>query len=102
MNSLVIALAESGLQVAAEVPLLVHFRGRVVGAFRADMVVNDSVIVEVKAVERIAKAHEVQLVNYLRATGKQVGLLLNFGPRAQFKRRVSYPRKNPLLSASSA
>lgn len=102
VNSLVIALAESGLQVEIEVPLVVRFREHVVGIFRADMVVNESVVVEVKAVERIIKAHEVQLVNYLRATGKHVGLLLNFGPRAQFKRRISYTRTNPLLSAPSA
>ena len=102
VNSLVLALADLGLEVEAELPLVVHFRGHVVGVFRADLVVNGSVIVEVKAVERIITAHEVQLVNYLRATGTRVGLLLNFGPRAEFKRRVCTTSKNQPLSASSA
>ena len=88
VNALVIALDEVGFKVETEVPLAVHFRNRVVGQFRADMLVDDTLIIEVKAAQQLARAHEVQLVNYLRATGIQVGLLLNFGPRAEIRRRI--------------
>jgi GxxExxY protein len=88
VNALVIALAEMDLRAETEVPLLVHFRDRLVGQFRADLLVEGRLIVEVKAVSQLVRIHEVQLVNYLRATGHRVGLLLNFGPRAQLRRRV--------------
>src|SRR5690606_1744299 len=91
VNALVIALGEAGLKVETEVPLAVLFRNHVVGQFRADLLVDDKLIVEVKAAQQLAKAHEVQLVNYLRATGIQVGLLLNFGPRAEIRRRICKP-----------
>ena len=87
-HSLAIALQEAGLRVARQQPIEVSFRGRVVGEFRADLVVEDLLIIEVKACSALSGAHEAQLLNYLRATGYQVGLLLNFGPQAQFKRRV--------------
>jgi GxxExxY protein len=79
---------------AREVPFLeqmdlrVFYRGHPVGAFRPDFVVGDRVIVEVKAVSALTGAHESQLVNYLMATGMQVGLLLNFGAKPEFRRRV--------------
>jgi hypothetical protein len=66
----------------------VSFRGNIVGRFRADLVVNEIVLVEAKAFPRLQSAHEVQLLNYLRATVLEVGLLLNFGPRPQFRRLV--------------
>jgi len=68
--------------------MLVSYRGRVVGDYVADMVVEDKIIVEVKAVSELNAVHEVQLVNYLKATGLQVGLLINFGRSVQVKRRV--------------
>ncbi|TAK38493.1 MAG: GxxExxY protein [Lysobacteraceae bacterium] len=88
VNAMVIALGELGLKAAREVPLEVRFRSKVVGQFRADLLVEGRLILEVKAVSHLAIPHEVQLVNYLRATGIQVGLLLNFGPRAELRRRV--------------
>lgn len=88
VNSLVIALRAAGLDARLEVPLLVKFRNQVVGQFRADLVVEDRLVIEVKAVSHLLKAHEVQLVNYLRATGIGVGLLLNFGVRPELRRRV--------------
>ncbi len=87
-NALAIALSEAGLQVQSQVPISVGFRGRSVGEFRADLLVGESLIIEVKAQAAILATHEAQLLNYLKATGIPVGLLLNFGPRPQFKRRI--------------
>lgn len=92
VNALVIALGAIGLEVRLEVPLVVTFRGHVVGHFRVDLLVEDRLVVEVKAVSNLLKAHEVQLVNYLRATRINVGLLLNFGTRPELRRRVYQPR----------
>jgi GxxExxY protein len=102
VNALVIALAEKGLNAQVEVPLLVRFRNHVVGHFRADLLVEESLVLEVKAVSALAKAHEAQLVNYLRATSIPIGMVLNFGPRAEFKRRVCTTRLNRPLSDPSA
>jgi GxxExxY protein len=101
-NALLIALGEKGITARTEIPLIVRYRDRIVGHFRADLLVENRIIVEVKAVARLAKAHEAQLVNYLRATGIAVGLVLNFGPRAEFRRRVCTFRSSPPLSAPSA
>jgi len=85
-RALYLALREVGLTVDREMPLMVRFRGNVVGSFRADLVVNGSVLVEAKAVPRIRAAHQAQVLNYLRATILEVGLLLNFGPRPEIRR----------------
>ena len=69
-------------------PIAVMFHGQVVGQFRADMLVDDHVLIEIKAVLQLAPPHEAQLLNYLKATRTRVGLLLNFGPRPEFRRRV--------------
>jgi GxxExxY protein len=88
-NCMVIELAEGGLSFEAQKPIQVHYDGHPVGEFVADLLVEDTVVVELKSVARLAKAHEVQLVNYLVATGKPVGLLLNFGERGvQVKRKL--------------
>jgi len=87
-SALSIALRESGLDVASQVPVPVHFRGVVIGDFRADLTVNGRVLLELKAVSSIDPAHEGQLLHYLRATDYEVGILLNFGPKPQFKRIV--------------
>lgn len=81
-------LERTGSQVSREWPASVVFEGDVVGEFRLDLVVDARVVVEVKAVERFHPAHESQLLNYLRASGIEVGLLLNFGPRAAYTRLV--------------
>src|SRR5690606_13012130 len=83
VNALVLALEEIALRAQTEVPVLVQLRGRLVGAFPADPVVGGRLNGEVEAVYQLVRIHEVQLVNYLRATGHRVGLLLNFGPKAQ-------------------
>ncbi|MGH7525938.1 MAG: GxxExxY protein [Gemmatimonadales bacterium] len=81
-----IALNERGLGVERESVLTAHFRGRRIGEFRADLVVGGRVIVELKAVRAIGTSHLAQLLNYLRCSVLEVGLLLNFGPRPQFRR----------------
>jgi GxxExxY protein len=86
---LLIELRKADLETETQKPITVHYDGEVVGEFVADIMVNDAVIIELKSVRKIIKAHEVQLVNYLVATGKPVGLILNFGERkVEIKRKV--------------
>lgn len=86
-NALVIELQKRGLSVKHQVPICVYYDGKVVGEYFADLLVNDLVLLELKAADAIAKGFEYQLINYLRATSVEVGLLLNFGPKAEFSRR---------------
>jgi GxxExxY protein len=88
LNAFAIALRQAGLRVDSERPIKVRFRGAVVGEFRADLVVDDVVICELKAASAIVPEFHAQLLNYLRATEFEVGLLLNFGPKPGFKRLV--------------
>ena len=86
-KSLFLALCDHGLKVSVECPVTVSFKGRAVGQFYADLVVEGIVVVELKAVKELAPEHEAQLLNYLKATGMSVGMLLNFGqPKLQFRR----------------
>ena len=87
-NSLAIELAKLGLQVEPQKQIEVYYDGYVVGEYFADMVINGCVIIELKAVRQLLDEHEAQLLNYLKATPIEVGLLLNFGPKAEFKRKV--------------
>jgi len=96
-NALSLALRDAGLGVEQQMRLQVRFRGVVVGQFAADMVVEQRLLVELKTVSHIVPAHEAQLTHYLKATGLRVGLLLNFGPRAQFKRRIFDPALSALI-----
>lgn len=81
-----IALTEAGLKIQRQYPVPVWFRGRQIGDFKADLLVEGKVIVELKAARSIDLAYEKQLLNYLRGTHLEVGLLLNFGPKPEFKR----------------
>lgn len=86
-KALLIALAEAGMKAESEVRFAVMFRGHNVGDYVADIVVEDIVIIEVKALSALIKEHQAQVINYLKGTGKEVGLLVNFGsPKLQFKR----------------
>jgi len=87
-NSLAIELQKVGLRVAQKLEIEVFYEGHLVGTYEADIVVNDVVILELKAVKQLLNEHEAQLLNYLKATRIEVGLLLNFGPTAELKRRV--------------
>jgi GxxExxY protein len=89
--ALTIALNESGLKAERQVPISVRFRDHCIGEYRADLVVEDLLILEIKAQAALSPINEAQLLNYLKATGMQVGLLLNFGPKPQFKRRIFTP-----------
>ena len=86
---LLIELHKANLDVEPQKSITVYYDNQIVGEFEADIVVNDTVILELKSVRRIIKAHEIQLVNYLVATGKPVGLILNFGERkVDVKRKI--------------
>ena len=87
-NALIWELRKAGLKAEVGRQITVRYDGQIVGAFTADLFVNDSLIVELKATQLLAKAHEVQLVNYLVATGIDEGLLLNFGvERLEYKKK---------------
>lgn len=79
-KALVIALRQKGLLVEEQVPLAVLFRGENVGQFFADIIAEGRVLVELKSAKNLAPEHQVQIINYLKATGMEVGLLINFGP----------------------
>jgi len=86
---LLIELRKAGLQVESQQPITVRYDGEIVGEFFADIVVENTIILELKSVRMIVKVHEIQLVNYLVATGKPVGLILNFGEtKVEVKRKV--------------
>lgn len=86
---LLIELRKAGLKVEPQKPITVYYDDEIVGEFAADIIVDDKIIIELKSVRRIVTAHEVQLVNYLVATGKPIGLILNFGEsKVEIKRKV--------------
>ena len=98
-KALLIELLKTDLKAESEKPLKVHYEGQIVGDFQADLVVEEDIVVELKSVERVNKAHEVQLVNYLHALGKDIGLLVNFGPdgvEVKRKYRKNIVRNNPV------
>jgi GxxExxY protein len=88
IRALAIELFQRRMNVAREVPVTVYYKGVTVGTYRADLVVADTVVVEVKAGEHAAESDRPQLINYLRSSGKEVGLLLHFGPKAVLKRVI--------------
>jgi len=87
-NALAIELRKRGLAVVQQVPINVYYEGVVVGEYVANMLVDGKVIIEGKTADAVAGEHEAQLLNYLRATEIEVGLLLNFGPKPEFRRKV--------------
>ena len=95
-KAMCIVLEQNGIGVESQKEISVYFQGQVIGNFRADIVVNDLIILELKAVHQIAPTHEAQLINYLKATSIEVGMLLNFGEKPTFKRMAfDNQRKNP-------
>ncbi|HEU4632084.1 MAG TPA: GxxExxY protein [Gemmatimonadaceae bacterium] len=100
-NALTHELRGLGLTPEREVPIQVRYRALVVGNFSADMLVERCVLVETKAVRTLGAAHEVQLVNYLTATGIDIGLPLNFGAeRLEFRRKARCYRPSPRREAA--
>ena len=87
-NAMMIELRKMGIRANKKQAISVYYEEEVVGDFFADIVVQNIVILELKAVSKLAPVHEAQLLNYLKATDKEVGLLMNFGPKPEFKRRI--------------
>ena len=87
-EAMVMSLEDIGLTVQRQVSVPVWFHGKQIGDFRGDVVVEDCVLLELKAVQRLESAHDAQLMNYLKSTHLEVGLLLNFGPRPEIRRRI--------------
>src|SRR5215204_3537813 len=87
-NSLAISIRKAELKVEQQKPINVYFEGEAVGEYFADLIVADCVIIELKAVEAIEESHEAPLLNYLKATDIEVGLLVNFGPKLEFRRKI--------------
>lgn len=87
-NALAFELKAAGLRVEQQKQLKVYYENQLVGDYFADLIVEDLVIIELKVADSIAPAHEAQLLNYLKATTVEIGLLLNFGPKAAFRRKV--------------
>jgi GxxExxY protein len=89
-KALIVTLSQRELNVQSQVALKVNFRGVIVGDFYADLIVEDKVLIEIKAVSKLSPDHKAQVINYLNATGYEVGLLVNFGTA-----RVEYFRFRP-------
>jgi GxxExxY protein len=87
-NALLHEFAKRGIAAVSQSSIIVYYDGKAVGEYFADLVIENSVIVEIKAARNILSEHEAQLLNYLKATDIEVGLLLNFGPKAEFRRKV--------------
>ena len=99
-NALRIELEKAGFRVRQQEPINVMYEGQIVGEYYADLWVNERVVVELKAALVLAKEHEVQLVNYLTATGVNDGLVINFGSSVQIKRKFrEYKPKGSLMNA---
>ena len=92
-QALILELKASGLSVRSQEPLSVKYRDQIIGEYFADLIVEDQVICELKAVDVLKKAHEVQLVNYLVATGIDVGVLINFGDSVTVRRKYREYKK---------
>lgn len=87
IRALMIEMKKRGMKAENEIPIKVFYLGQPVGNYYADLIVNNLVILEIKAVKNLVDEHEAQLLNYLKATPYEVGLLLNFGPKPETKRR---------------
>ncbi len=87
-NALLIELQTQGLKVKRQEPLNVYYKNKIIGDYYADLIIEDKVIIEIKAINEMNKAHEAQLINYLKATGIKIGLLINFGNKLQIKRKI--------------
>jgi len=87
-HAMMIELSRNGLAARNQQPIKVHYREQLVGDYYADIIVDDTIILELKAAEGIVEEHELQLINYLKATDMEVGLLLNFGKKPEIRRKI--------------
>ena len=99
-NAMSYELRKRGLAVVQQAPISVWYDGQRVGEYYADMLVEDKVLLELKSTNYLADEHMAQLLNYLKATGREIGLLLNFGPKPEIRRKVFQTAR--VLSASEA
>lgn len=99
-NAMYLELRSMGLKVEKQCIAEVYYEGTLVGEYFSDLIVEDTVICELKANECLSKNNELQLINYLKATDKEVGLLLNFGKKPEFKRKIFENRNKPSLTDS--
>jgi GxxExxY protein len=98
-NAMLIELKKMNILVERQKKINVYYEGKEVGLYFADLIVGGSVIIELKAAENLCEEHELQLLNYLKATQMEIGLLLNFGKRPQFKRKIfSNPPHSTLIT----
>jgi GxxExxY protein len=93
-NAFYLVLGENGMTVEKQMPITVYFRGKIVGNYKADLVVEDKVLIELKAIRTILPEHEAQIINYLKATKVDIGLLMNFGNKPEFKRFIFDKKRN--------
>jgi len=99
-KAMFLELTRMNLKVDEQKNIKVYYTGYEVGDYFADLIVNDLIIIELKAAESLCEEHEAQLINYLKATNLEVGLLLNFGKKPEFKRKIFMNQnKNPRISA---
>ncbi|MCP4423645.1 MAG: GxxExxY protein [Chloroflexi bacterium] len=101
-NALAIELRKRGHKVEQQVAIKVYYDSVVVGEYKADLLVDDLVICELKATRKLAKEHEAQLLNYLKATPYEVGLLLNFGIKPEIKRRATSNKNKSYLQSKKS
>lgn len=87
-NALYFELLNEGFKVEAQKAIDVYYQTQLVGKYKADLLVNDLIILELKAVDSLIQEHELQLINYLKATDKEIGLLLNFGTQPEIRRKI--------------
>ena len=87
-NALLKELQKQGLKCTTQIPIKVYYDNTIVGKYFADLIVNEKVIIELKASQNLTKAHEIQLINYLKATNVKAGLLFNFGKKPQLRRKI--------------
>jgi GxxExxY protein len=98
-NALRFEFEANGLNVQQQLPINVFYNGKVAGEYFADLIVNGKVIIEIKTASLIDKAHEAQLLNYLKATEIEVGLILNFGQKADYRRKVNTNNTQNLIKS---
>ena len=97
-NALYFELINNQLKVEAQKAIKVYYQNQLVGNYKADLIVNDIIILELKAVDILLEEHELQLINYLKATNIEIGLLLNFGKKTEIRRKIfTNDRKNNIL-----
>ena len=96
-KTLMIELKKMGLEAQRQIEIKVYYEGEEVGDYKADIIVEEKVILELKAADTLCEEHEAQLLNYLKATPIEIGLLLNFGVKPQMKRKIFTNDKTPAL-----